>query len=530
MEFSFFTTDNKSGYKTTEKWLSKNHPKLYKSIIDYSSNFNFEFSFKEKIWFFYNKLTERPKCLTCNNEVKFRGRFDNPYGEFCSIKCFNENTVEMSKRQMKTFQEKYGVDYYPQHKEFVEKQKKTKKEKYGDENYNNSVKTRLTKKNKYGDENYNNQNKYQTTCLELYGSNNYSSSSYYRKKIIEEYKKLYTNIRFTQVNKQDVTFFCEKCEEESVITKQLLYERYKRGYDVCIQCNPIGHHNKSGKENEISKFLSSLNIEHTCSNKILLNKKELDILISQNKLAIEFNGVYWHNELFVNSTYHLNKTNECKEKNITLLHIFEDEWNYKQEIVKSIIKNKLKINDNTNIFARNTIIKNVNSQIAKKFLNDNHIQGNVNSKVSLGLYYKDELVSLMCFSKGRIIIGGKKNEWELTRFCNLINTNVVGGASKLFNYFVKEYSPEKVVSYSDIRLFDGGLYEKLNFKRISQSKPNYWYVINGIRYHRFNFRKSILVKEGYDKNKTEKEIMFERKYYRIYDCGAIRWEYSLQKN
>ena len=95
---------------------------------------------------------------------------------------------------------------------------------------------------------------------------------------------------------------------------------------------------------------------------------------------------------------------------------------------------------------------------------------------------------------------------------------------------MKEYSPEKVVSYSDIRLFDGGLYEKLNFKRISQSKPNYWYVINGIRYHRFNFRKSILVKEGYDKNKTEKEIMFERKYYRIYDCGAIRWEYSLQKN
>ena len=83
------------------------------------------------------------------------------------------------------------------------------------------------------------------------------------------------------------------------------------------------------------------------------------------------------------------------------------------------------------------------------------------------------------------------------------------------------------MSYSDIRLFNGGMYENLGFKKVSQSKPNYWYVINGIRYHRFNFRKSVLVKEGFDRNKTEKEIMFERKIYRIYDCGHIRWEYNI---
>jgi hypothetical protein len=71
------------------------------------------------------------------------------------------------------------------------------------------------------------------------------------------------------------------------------------------------------------------------------------------------------------------------------------------------------------------------------------------------------------------------------------------------------------------------MYETLGFNKISQSKPNYWYVINDIRYHRFNFRKSILVKEGFDKNKTEKQIMFDRGIYRIYDCGNIRWEYTL---
>ena len=89
MDFSFFTTDNKSGYKTTEKWLSQNHNELYNSIIEYSTKIPFELNFKEKILFYFRELTERPKCITCSNEIKFRNRFDKPYGEFCSLKCIN---------------------------------------------------------------------------------------------------------------------------------------------------------------------------------------------------------------------------------------------------------------------------------------------------------------------------------------------------------------------------------------------------------------------------------------------------------
>lgn len=126
-------------------------------------------------------------------------------------------------------------------------------------------------------------------------------------------------------------------------------------------------------------------------------------------------------------------------------------------------------------------------------------------------------------------MGGKESEWELVRFANKINTNVIGSASKLLKFFIKNYKPNKIVSYSDIRLFNGGLYEKLGFAKMSQSKPNYWYVINGVRHHRFNFRKSILVKQGFDENKTEQDIMSERKIHRIYDCGAIRWELNILK-
>jgi hypothetical protein len=95
------------------------------------------------------------------------------------------------------------------------------------------------------------------------------------------------------------------------------------------------------------------------------------------------------------------------------------------------------------------------------------------------------------------------------------------------NIFASLYKPIKLVSYSDIRLFSGKLYEKLKFKLISQSKPNYWYIIGDKRHYRFNFKKSNLVRDGYDPNKTEKQIMFDRKIYRIYDCGNLRWELTI---
>jgi hypothetical protein len=526
MEFSFFTTDNKSGYKTNEIWISKNYPELHCNIIEYSNNFNLVMNFKEKIWFYFNKLTERPKCVTCGNEINFRNRFDKPYGNFCSLKCINENKEEMTKRQKETFNKKYGVDFYPEHPDFIKKQKKTKMERYGDENFVNIEKSKKTRLEKYGNENYVNIEKYKITCQNRYNSDNYSTSNTYKNKIISKYKTLHPNINFIDIGKLIVKIKCKKCGNESEITKQLLYEREKRNYDSCTHCNPIGQSFRSGYEHEIGNFLNELSVIYTPSSKIMENNQEIDIYIPDNKLGIEVNGNYWHNELFVTPDYHLKKTIRCNEKNIELIHIFEDEWVKKSEIIKSIIKYRLNKTDNT-IFGRKCIINEVSSEISKKFLNENHIQGNVNSKVRLGLFFKNELVSLMTFSKGRVIMGGKEDEWELNRFVNKINTNIIGASSKLFKYFVKKYTPQRVISYSDIRLFNGKMYNSLGFIEKSQSKPNYWYVINGLRYYRFNFRKSILIKEGFDKTKSEREIMFDRKIYRIYDCGHIRWEYNL---
>lgn len=526
MDLSFFTTDNVSGYKTRESWFSKNHDDEYSKINEYCSKLNIELNFKEKIWFYYNQLTERPKCKTCGSEIKFRNRFDTPYGDFCSLKCINSNKEEMLIRQKKTFNKKYNIDFYPQHVDFIKKQKQTKLEKYGNENYVNIEKIKKTKLEKYGDKNYNNLTKHKNTSQLLYGVDNYTKSTKFKEQINNNFKLLYPNKLFIEINKFDVNILCEKCNNIYNITKQNLYERSKRNYETCVICNPIGQTTQSGYEDELCTFLDELNVKYTRSNRLLENNQEIDILLTDYNIGIEFDGLYWHNELFVGNNYHLDKTNKCNNIGIELIHIFEDEWIYKKEIVKSIIKNRINLTNEV-IYGRKCKIKYVNQSDSVEFLNNNHIQGNVNSKVRLGLYYNDKLISLMTFSKGRIIMGGKSNEWELNRFCNIINHSVIGAADKLLKNFIKNHSPEKIVSYSDKRIFNGNMYKKLGFSKISHSKPNYWYIIKDKRYHRFNFRKSQLIKEGFDKDKTEKQIMFDRKIYRIYDCGNIRWEYVI---
>lgn len=224
------------------------------------------------------------------------------------------------------------------------------------------------------------------------------------------------------------------------------------------------------------------------------NRHELDIYIPDKQLAIEFDGIFWHNEINKPVDYHLNKTEECKKKGIRLIHIFEDEWIEKPNIWKSMLNNLLGSNENR-IFARKCEIKEVSMEDSKTFLEENHLQGYCHSQIRYGLYYNNKLVSLMTFGKTRHFIGNSSHQFELLRFCNKLNTSVIGAASRLFKYFIKTVKPNNIVSYADKRWSNGNLYEKLRFHKYNESKPNYYYVIGNRRKNRFNFRKSILVKK-----------------------------------
>ena len=274
-------------------------------------------------------------------------------------------------------------------------------------------------------------------------------------------------------------------------------------------------------ETEIYEYILSLSDDAVKNDRKVLNGKEIDIFIPSKMVGIECDGLRWHNELYKNMSYHIDKTNECNEKGVRLVHIFEDEWMNKKEIVKSRIKNILGFTEKT-IYARKCIIDVVPKSVALNFMEENHLQGKLPSKYYYGLYYNNELVSLMSFGAKRKNLGSttKEGEFELLRFCNKKDTNIIGAASKLLKRFINDIKPKEVISYCDLRWSDGNLYEKLGFNLDHISKPNYFYVVGNNRKNRFNFRKDKLIKEGFDPNKSEHEIMLERGIYRIYDCGT----------
>ena len=163
--------------------------------------------------------------------------------------------------------------------------------------------------------------------------------------------------------------------------------------------------------------------------------------------------------------------------------------------------------------------------MTREFLEKNHLQGFVGSKIKLGLFYEGELVSLMTFGSLRKSLGynNSDNSWELLRFSNKIGLTIVGGASKLFSHFIKKYSPENVISFCDYSRSTGNLYKKLGFDFSHLSDPNYYYIVDGLRKHRFNYRKDRLVKNGANSELSESKIMSEIGYNKIYDCGMQKW-------
>lgn len=293
---------------------------------------------------------------------------------------------------------------------------------------------------------------------------------------------------------------------------------------LCPTCHP-----DISVESSIRGLITNLGIQ-SHKTRSIIPPKELDIFIPDYNVAIEYNGLMFHSEGYTSSNifndtskdYHLNKTEEVEAKGIQLFHIFENEWLNltTQNIWKSVIKHKLTKSDDI-IYARKTIIKEVSSKEAVEFLNNNHLQGSCQSSIRLGLYYNDELVSLMTFGKSRF---NKNYEYELLRFCNILNTSVVGGASKLLKYFERNYNPKSLISYANRRWSTGDLYNSLGFEHIGVSKPNYFYFrYNDVKtlYSRNKFQKHKLsnLLDVFDENLSEYENMKNNKFRRIFDSG-----------
>ncbi len=484
------------------------------------------------------------KCKTKKNNIEKYG-VDNVFKLKTTKDKIRETNIEkygvdnvskldsIKKKKEETSIINYGEKHHSKSKEIKDKIKKTNLEKYGVDNVSKLEDIKLKKESSciFNEENFiekrknimmskygNDHNmrvqylkdKTQKTNLERYGEITPSKS----KNVIDKIRQsnIYKNNQrilnedrnIIDIDNNDRIFkiLCNDCNEKYDITYSLYYKRRESKTTICTNCNPINK-NVSGKEISLKNYIKEVYDGEVIEN-FRLNNLEIDIYLPELKIGFEFNGIYYHSELHKTKNYHKNKNDMFLENNIKVYHIWEDEWDFKRDIVKSMISSKLNIINNR-IHARKCEIKYIDNITTKEFLNYNHLQGTTISSIRIGLYYDNELVSLICFMK-------KKNDhYDLIRFVNKINIIVNGSFTKLLNFFIKNHS-NKIYTFSDNSYSDGGLYKKNGFIVDEYLKVDYKYVINNIRYHKFNYRKN------------------NDNLLKIYDCGKIKWKYDTNKN
>lgn len=436
------------------------------------------------------------KCDDCEKTKFMMFNVYKRYGDnYLCCKCVKKITKETNLK-------KYGFDSFTKTIEYSQKSKKTSLKRYGVE---------------YPLQNKNILEKQQNTNIKKYGTNCVSKNKEIRDKqnikriinIIDKYKKDCDFVKYDIENKE-IEF---KCNRNHIfkISRFNLYNRFKYETILCTKCNPLTNR-KSGLEQELKFFLIDNKIKFE-ENKYILDSYEIDIYLPDFKLGIEFNGVYWHNELYKSRMYHFMKTEIAEKKEIHLVHIYEDDWLYKKNIVKSEILrllNKIKLIDKDNF-----IIKEINDlKVIRKFLDLNHIKGFTNSKLKLGVFLENELIGMMLFNK-------YNNNYKIIRHCIKINFDVENIYKEILNYLTKYYKPTNIIWELDRSWETKKLPESFGFSFFEKTKPNYYYVIGHKRYNRLNYKKNTLVRNGKNPNLTEHEIMLNEKIYRIYDSGNL---------
>ena len=320
-------------------------------------------------------------------------------------------------------------------------------------------------------------------------------------------------------NKTKVDITCPKGHKYSVV-----WNNWQQG----CRCPKCVRTNRSKAEQQIFNWVKDYFEDAINNDRSVINPLELDIVIPSIKIAIEYCGVYWHSELSgKDKKYHLNKMKLCNKKGYRLITIFEDEFTNSPDIVFARLSNILNVSESKVVYARKCDVREVDKDSFNSFVNRYHLQGCGSSRIKLGLFYGNDFISAMSFSKLSIAKGSavKDGVYELNRFCSDYNYRVVGGASKLLNYFRNNYKPKTVVSYADLRWSVGNLYDKLNFDFSWSTAPNYWYLIGNSRIHRFRYRKSELSNmESYNPKLTEWQIMEKEGFDRIWDCGNNRYQ------
>ena len=324
-----------------------------------------------------------------------------------------------------------------------------------------------------------------------------------------------TPMQFTTGSDKRVWWVCDKDHE----WEAPIHGRARNNLG-CAQCYAKTFVSKG--EQDIADFIVSLGLDIVQSDRKTLKRKELDIVVPERKVAIEFNGVFWHSEpAGKDKDYHRDKWLAAKEVGIQLIQVWEDEWDRNPEQIKRMLAHKLGFSTGKRVFARKTVVREISKAEAEVFLNENHVQGYAAGSYYLALFEKSDIKIPIA-----LLVLRKENANDLNIIRYATNANVVGGFTKLLKYAEKTYSPDMFITFSDHCVSDGGLYANNGFVADKELAPDYRYVVNGERKHKFGYRlkrfKDDPALQWFD-GLTERELADVNGIARIWDAGKTRW-------
>lgn len=534
-----------------DKELQKEILELTSFLDDYEN-----VSLSERVWYCKNKIEKVQLCPYCGERRRRYKKMSTDLFATCGEdECKKAGMAKgsKSKRDWNAIQEKMkatykartGYEHNSQNPGNISKVKETCEKKYG---VDCACKTEKAVENR------------QSVFKEKYGSqgemlkqsiiNKYGSFSEHAKVCAEKksatakmnafatLKEKAKSLGFTIISDdpniksyEDVEIRCDRCGQVFKRYRDSINHFYNQNLQFCPHCDYKNLTYRSNGERELCE-----EIQKFYSGDMRLNKRvsncEVDILIPDKKIAIDFNGVYWHSEQFKACNAHQIKKHAVENAGYNFIQIWEDDWNdpTKKKIILSRLKSKFGLSKK--IFARKCEMRELISKddvkLANNFLNENHLQGSAPSSRKFALFYDGELVEIATFGNSRKLIYGNSSSVELIRLCTKIGVNVVGGFSKLLKFAVKEIGAREIISYADcdwVSYKDNG-YLKAGFSLVKETGCNYWWSKSGKRENRMKFTKAKLVSEGCDTSKTEKEIMKELGFVRVWGSGNLLFTFK----
>jgi hypothetical protein len=439
----------------------------------------------------YHKIFKKYNKYLCKNCVQKEKEKTN-------IKKYGVKNVMSSKeiqdKRKEYFLEKYDVTHPCKNENIKNKIKQTNINKYGVEylTQNETILNKIQKTNidKYGNicslQNEKVMNKTFNTMLDKYGNKYSMQNDIIKNKILSS--SLSTNVNKTLNKYKDIIkivytngVFEANCDTGKnhtyIISTHNYYQRILYKTIKCTICNPIDNLS-SGLELDFIMFIESLNINFIHKDRTSIKPQELDVYIPSHKLAFEFNGLYWHSDIYKDNNYHLNKTEKCLSKNIRLIHIYEDDWLYKKDIIKSKILNIFDMNDKINII--DCTIKEIHDiKIIKEFINNNDLKKYKKSNINYSLLYKNNIILIMSLNI-------EDNLCTINNITSSYYLNTDDCVYFLLNNIINKYNISNFVYMCDRDWCYSDLISSIDFKVNQIWKPTFSYIKDRYEYKNNN--------------------------------------------